>query len=521
MKSKQHILLLHPPGWSLNYGAPHIALPVIKEYLETAGIRCEIKDLNIELSSYYGVNIVEKDIFPFKDSFDEIKAYDLYFIKAKQLNEIAKQYDGEWKIKSGFNFNNCNLSSSINIREFSQYVSPASEFYSSQLLLDIKKDPPLIIGISITVPSQLLSAFEIIRILRKNMYKGFIVLGGNTITRLKDSLQKDWIFDLIDGIVFNQGEEALEILWKNILSKSSLESVPNLLWRKNGRYFYNGYRKLDKNKFSMPDFSGFPIGNYWGINYLPAISARGCYYGKCSFCAIPYAWGNNGFIGLDNPDKVVAYMINSQKKWGINRFSFVEETMHPASISNIANKLVKSGQPFLFEGYARFENIWKNNDFLKLLSKAGLRKVFIGMELISSEKRNLLNKNDNSEMILDFIKRFYDNNIKVHLFTMFGYPETSKKEAFDTIVFLLKNNKYIDTIDVSHFLYAKHTKVNGVIPVIEDENDWTLDFPIIPNNKNTLNTDEAQLLANALESIVIQEQPKWTHPIYRMLSTWM
>nr|MBC8296286.1 radical SAM protein [Pelagibacterales bacterium] len=448
------ILLLHPPGWSLNYGSPHIALPLIKSYLEKNAIQCTIKDLNIEYSIHMDIAIKEKNIVKFQKKFNSHKAYELYFNKLDTLNTIAKKNDGIFSIKSGFNFNNCSLSSSADIKKFSKKTSPFTKFYQSNLIPFVKKMEPSIIGISATVPSQLLSSFEIFRILRKDGYDGLLVLGGNTVTRLYNSLYQQWIFKIIDAIILNQGEEALEKLWHSIQSKRDFENIPNLMWRGNDKIHYIGYKKLNQNNFSMPNFIGYPIGEYWGINYLPAISARGCYYGKCSFCSIPYSWGNNGFIGYDNPLSVINFMKDSSQHWGINKFSFVEETMSPKILTEVSKQIIKNKLRFKFEGYLRLEKTFLDIKILQLIAEAGLKKAFVGIELISSKNRSNFNKNDNGHLIIEYLKKFYDNNIKVHLFVMIGFPGTTKDDAYETVNFLLKYEKYIDAVDISHFLYS-------------------------------------------------------------------
>ena len=103
---------------------------------------------------------------------------------------------------------------------------------------------------------------------------------------------------------------------------------------------------------------------------------------------------------------------------------------------------------------------------------------------------------------------------------MVGFPGTTEFDAYETIGFLLKNEKYIDTIDVSNFMYAKHTYVDNVSPLMASKNDWALDYKIRTSNDSDLDSDEARILSNGLESLIIKEKPKWTHPIYRMYSTW-
>lgn len=517
------ILLLHPPGWSLNYGSPHLGLPLLQGYLKQRNIPCKIRDLNIESAMYYDLKISSKQINSFiNNGFDEEKADALYFSIVDKLKDIGNHFNGNWKVKSGFNFFNCNLSNSEDIRKFSKSKSPFTEFYLKELIPSIIKDSPFMIGFSVSVPSQLLSTFEIIRLIKNAGYKGKIIIGGNTTTRILNEIQKEWVFNLVDFIIGNQGEESLELLW-NSLSQGQTEfyNIPNLIWQNpEGEFVRNKYKKLAKNNFSMPDFTGYPIGNYWGINYLPIIGARGCYYGKCSFCPIPFAWGNNGFVGFDKVENITTFLESAIEQYNNRNFSFVEEAMNPKILYNLSKSIISQKIDITFEGYVRLDKTWKDPKYLSAFQKAGLKKVFVGMELITSDSREVMNKSDDIGSILEYLQLFKKYGIKVHLFTMFGFPGTTVNDAISTIEYVLKNSAYIETIDVSNFVYAKHTIVNGITPIIEKENDWALDYEYKNNLKTNLSCNESKTLANYLESIVISEQPKWVNPIYRMYSTW-
>lgn len=519
----REVILLNPPGWSLNYGSPHLGLPLIQGYLADKGIPCSIRDLNIESSQYYGITISSKTILGFShNDFDVVAADNIYYSIVNQLKCIGEEFNGCWRIKSGFNFHGCDLSKSDDVREFSHHKSPFTNFYNEVVIPYIKKKSPLMIGFSVTVPSQILSAFELIRILRSTGYAGVIILGGNIPTRLKNEFKINWIFDLIDCLVTTQGEESIELLWKNILNgASNFEKIPNLLWRnKKGDYVSNPNRKLNINNFSTPDFTGYPVGEYWGINYLPILGARGCYYGKCVFCSIPFAWGNNGFVGFDDVGKVADFLTQASKKHSINNYSFVEEAMHAKQLAKLSKTIIENGNNIRFEGYVRLDKTWSDSKYLSVFQKAGLKKVFVGMELINFGSRTTMNKKDNIGDILGYLKRFNDHGIKVHLFSMFGYPGTTVNDAMETIDFILKHKKLIDTVDISHFVYAKHTKVNSVTPIITRVRDWALEYDYKTVDKKDLTSTQSKMLANSLESLIIQEQPQWLSPVYRMYSTW-
>ncbi|HAB51142.1 MAG TPA: hypothetical protein DCE80_03035 [Ignavibacteriales bacterium] len=513
------ILLLFPPGWIYTTGGPNLALPLLKGFLEVKGIETYLIDLNIGLSNYFNLKISDDEIanaceIPSLENLNKP-----YYISQEQMSGIAKPFNAIWDIQLGFHYEGCSFSSSDDIKRFSELSSPFDNFYEEKLLASVEKLNPSIIGISGCAPAQLLSTFQIIRLLRRKGYSGKIILGGNLITRLEKSFIKDWVFELIDGAVLFQGEVTLTSIYFALQEGRELDSVPNLIWKRNGKIVENKIEYLTPKDFGRPMYENLSFNSYWGINYIPVLGSRGCYYGKCTFCAIPYAYGNNGFLGNDNPISVYDDMVSGYELTGINKYKFMEEALHPAILKKLSDKILSENFDCEFEGYARFDNFWKDENFLKRVAKAGLRKVYLGLELITSGKRGLLNKSD-SDITLEMLKKFSDAGIKTHIFTLFGYPGTGIDEAIKTIEFVLKHQHLIDTLDIFPFYYAKHTTVPFVIPIIDSAKDWAIEYDYNPMMEGVLRNEEVTILCERLEDVIWNERPEWLHPLYRMCSPW-
>lgn len=510
---------MFPPCWIYTTGGPNFALPLLKGYLEAQGIETHLLDLNIGLSDYFDLKISADKIvnaceIPSLENLNEP-----YYFSQDRMSEVAKPFNANWDIQLGFNYEGCSFSSSEDIKKFSKLNSPFDDFYKLHLLDSISRLNPSVIGISVCVPAQILPTFQIVRFLRKNGYSGKIVLGGNLITRLGDSLIKDWVFELIDGAIVFQGEIALASLYFALQEGKNLDDVPNLIWKRNGEIIKNKVEYLTPKNFGRPSYRDLPFDSYWGINYIPVLGSRGCYYGKCTFCSIPYAYGNNGFLGNDNPLAVYDDMISGYEIAGINRYKFMEEALHPAVLKKLSNKIISENFVCEFEGYARLDNFWQDENFLKRVSEAGLRKVYLGLELITSDNRGLLNKSD-SDKAIEMLKKFSNAGIKTHIFTLFGYPGTGVDEAINTIEFTLNNKELIDTLDIFPFYYAKHTTIPFVEILDEKENDWTMEYKYKPTLEDVLTMEQTTELCNQLENIIWNEMPQWLHPIYRLYSPW-
>lgn len=185
----------------------------------------------------------------------------------------------------------------------------------------------------------------------------------------------------------------------------------------------------------------------------------------------------------------------------------------------MADIILTDDLDFSFEAYLRLESAWVKPKILKDSAAAGLKKVYLGLELIPSDERDLLTKSDNADP-LTLLKSLRDVGIKAHVFCMFGFPGTGIKEAFETVEFCLKHHDLIDTLDIFPFYYARHTKVEGVSIVDEDHTSWRVEHNYIPASASTLPIEDVTVLAEQLGQLVWSEYPKWFHPLYRMYSPW-
>jgi anaerobic magnesium-protoporphyrin IX monomethyl ester cyclase len=512
------VLLIFPPGWSLDVGGPYLALPLLRSFLEKRGVPVESLDLNLGLASTSGVTLSEADVkascsTPTLNSLNEP-----FFERQKSLASLAGI--GVWDIREGFRAEGLNTASSEVVRCFVEETAPFAFLFSKHALPRVREINPSIIGISITVPGQLVPSLELCRLLRSNGYRGLIVLGGNLVTRLGKDICKKWIFDLVDGIALFQGEYAIYDLWTMLGHRGSMKGVRNMIWRQGCVIVSNAAEVLAKEDFLGPDFEGLEPSQYWGTSYLPMIASRGCYYGRCTFCAIPYAWGKGGFLGSAEPAAVVNHMAALAERWQIRRFKFVDEALHPGLLAEMSHRILEASLSFEFEGYARLERAWLMPRLIENLAKAGLKKLYFGLELTASENRARLGKNDASTHTLEILRLLNDYGIKSHLFCMVGFPGTGVKEAFDTLDFVLEHKNLIDTLDLFPFEYARHTRVDGIEVVQDKEDDWAINYAYRGQMPGVLSTDEVKILANEMEELLWRERPIWLHPIYRLYSPW-
>jgi len=513
-----HALFVQPPGWDPTIGGPYLAGPLLSGFLKDNGFRAETIDLNIKVANHFNDKITEDEAVaacktPSHESMNQV-----YFRRQDKLSAIAENWDGHWDLKYGFQFNDVDQTDPHSVLQAAKREAPYSELVNTILAEKIKFHNPSVIGISITVPTQLVPAFHIASLIKSNHSDIIILLGGNLPTRLMEEMKLEAVFDFVDGYVGFGGELAvLEVLQK-LDDECDWKSASNMVAMHNGEIIQTQYKHPGKSDFSMPIFNGINLSEYWGCRYLPAVMSRGCYYGKCSFCAIPFSWGPDGFLGNDEPRKIVDYLLEQSNKTGIRRWKFIEEALHPGMVRKLSNILLDRDEKIEWEGYARLDSPWVSNGLLPLAAKAGLKKLYVGLELIPSAGRDLLNKKDSLDPLM-FLKSCAKEGIKVHVFTMVGPPGSSHTESVETLRFALDNGSLIDTLDSAVFEYAKHTQMEGVERVFK-QGSWELSSAFVPLKASIMTMDECEKLGEAIESKLWTLQSKWLHPIYRMVSPW-
>ncbi len=261
------IKLIFPPGWSFVTGSPHLALPLLKSFLESNGIQTSTIDLNWEIINSSRINI--SDISAKKacenPTLDNLNS--LYFAAEEKLGEIAVDFSGHWNAQLGFEYNDYSYNSSEQVFQSSDIESPFTNYFKNEFIPTITEAPPNIIAFSIASVTQLIPTFQLCKLLRGAGFNGIIVLGGNTVSRLANEMAIDEVFNLINCLVVYQGEIPLLELCKAIKQGLSFEAVPQLIWRDDlgNIKFNNNIAELDLDSVQAPDLSGLPVGNIGGL----------------------------------------------------------------------------------------------------------------------------------------------------------------------------------------------------------------------------------------------------------------
>lgn len=331
-------------------------------------------------------------------------------------------------------------------------------YYKQGLLEEIGKVNPGLVGISINCNTQLVGGLTLARQI-KEMYPHIHVnIGGNAFTRLLDVVEKrPEIFDkFVDSIIHGEGENSILALAQAVENKTDLSEVPGLAFKKDGKAVITAIKPPESlDKLPPPDFTGIDLTQYLsGDPIFPVQSSRGCYWRKCSFCDHDYGTK----YSIKTPTRMVEEIKELVDKFGAKYFYFVDESISPNYMKNLATKIIENNLDIAWYTCARAEEGF-TDEICELAAKSGLKLVLWGLESGSERVLELINKGITKESYIKALTNTNKNGIWNHAFVFFGFPSENIFEAMETINMLVDNKNIINSYGMGPFALGKYSPI--------------------------------------------------------------
>lgn len=385
------------------------------------------------------------------------------------------------------------------------------DFVRERVLVDLERDQPDLVGISILNRQQVIPGLTLARRLRDAGHR--VVLGGTVYAKFHQALlDRPRFFETFcDAVVPYEGETALVAIAEAIANgrpATDLGRLPNTLALDHaGRVTAGPVHVEDVRSLPTPDFTGLPLDDYLNaVPVLPILTGKGCYFNRCKFCDIPYI--NRISVKpyrVRDPEQVAADVATLHDRHGARHFEITDETLSPKLLLRLGEALdtTCSFEP-RFVGYARFEPGF-TRDVCERIHAMGMRKLFFGLE---SGNQAMLDHMDKGIRVTDaheVLTNCAEAGIAVHVFSIVGFPEETESQARDTLQFLLDARPALDhprnTFDVHPFgldlrtEYGDHPDRFGI--TFDGDPTQGTDFPITLRgwrNSRGLSADEAAAL---------------------------
>ena len=385
-------------------------------------------------------------------------------------------------------------------------------FLTSHVLPSLTAARPTVIGVTIASANQLIPTIELLLAVRAAFPETYVVLGGNVVTRLRTQSSFRVLESLTDQIVLFQGERTFARILETI-DRVGVAGARAALAR------VDGDEAIPCRLWPVPSFKGLDLTRGIGPTVLPYVSTRGCYWGKCRFCAISAGWSSTGYGGSAPATQVATQLGQIVAETGVSRLKFVDEALPASKVRLLCTELGASGANLEWEAYARLEKVWEDPALLADARAAGLRKLYFGLEQVPSATRGLLGKGDSGDP-LRILLACRQAEIMVHLFCMVGFPGTSREDAKATVTFLRENESLVDTADLVGFRLDRGTVVQGVRALPAGNADWLMSLPYEPAAEGVLSSQEVTELETECQELLWQATPRLLHPLYRVVGPW-
>lgn len=302
--------------------------------------------------------------------------------------------------------------------------------------------------------------------------------------------------ECIDFAIWGEGEVALKQLCDFIAEQKEEYpiKVQSLVFRDKERHIVYNKHKVEYSELVIPDFSDFFKFNKIKKNsiHIPIERSRGCSWKGCKFCYL-----NEGYKFREKSNsQLLATLDDAISRHNIRNFDFHDNDLLGSDLVKtdlLLDKLINYRKRHKVDFYSAEINS-KNTNFstIKKLSKAGIKAVQIGIEALTDQKLISIGKQStfiNHIFAIKLCTKFDISVLGSNI--IMGFPEDSISDV----------RKHIDNLHYLRFYFSEHFSLLPIMLAIKctsryykectstDTNRWHsdilpfIDDPTIVDNK--------------------------------------
>jgi len=329
----------------------------------------------------------------------------------------------------------------------------AEEKSYRQWLSDLARNDPDVVMIETKTPV-VEKHWRVIEDTKEVCPEAKVVLVGDHVTALpQESMENSKVDYVLTGGDY-------DFLFLNLVEylegKGKLKH--GVWYRENGRVKNTGSFRLDHDLDDLP-FVDRDLTKWWlysekngDYKLTPGtyvMVGRDCWWrrnGGCAFCSWATLYPSWRVRKVELLVDEVGVLI---EKYGVREI-FDDTGTFPVGrwLRKFCDLMIERGynEKVLFSCNMRFGAL-KSEDY-RLMKKAGFRMLLFGLESASQRILDELNKGLTVEEIVDSCRKAKEAGLTVHITIMFGYPNASKEEEFQTyrLAKRLMDDGYADTL---------------------------------------------------------------------------
>ncbi|MCS5582936.1 MAG: radical SAM protein, partial [Pseudomonadales bacterium] len=375
----------------------------------------------------------------------------------------------------------------------------------------MERERPAMVGISVVQQKQLIATFTFCKMIKEEFPATHITLGGNIITRIRDTLpEMKGLWEWFDSAVVYEGESAYLQLTEAVKSGGDFAKLPNLIYKDESGICVNKEVCAETlSELPPPDFDGLPLEKYFVPHLiLPYLATRGCYYGRCTFC--DHFQGYVEGFRTKQVDQIVEEIKFLKDKHGTRYFHFTDESYPPALFQKLSRKLIDDKLDIAWTTHMRFEESLLEEKVWQDVAESGCKYLHFGYESGNQRVLKLMDKSTKLDAIETNLRMSSEAGIWNHLMGFFGFPGETNEEADDSKAFVEKNSAHIHSLGFMTFVLGKYSPVAfepekyGVSYYKNPEWDLALDYYF--TTKDGLSIQQA---LDVFDEFELKHNTKW------------
>jgi len=375
----------------------------------------------------------------------------------------------------------------------------------------MERERPEMVGISVVQQKQLIATFTFCKMIKEEFPATHITLGGNIITRIRDTLPEiEGLWEWFDTAVVYEGESAYLQLTEAVESGGDFSKLPNLIYKdESGIHVNTEVCAETLSELPPPDFDGLPLEKYFVPHLiLPYLATRGCYYGRCTFC--DHFQGYVEGFRTKQVDQIVEEIKFLKDKHGTRYFHFTDESYPPALFQKLSRKLIDDKLDIAWTTHMRFEESLLEEKVWQDVAESGCKYLHFGYESGNQRVLKLMDKSTKLDAIETNLRMSSEAGIWNHLMGFFGFPGETSEEADDSKAFVEKNSAHIHSLGFMTFVLGKYSPVAfepekyGVSYYKNPEWDLALDYYF--TTKDGLSIQQA---LDVFDEFELKHNTKW------------
>ncbi len=308
---------------------------------------------------------------------------------------------------------------------------------TNEILKIIELEKPNFIGINIFSVN-----FELVKeIIEQTKINTSFIVGGKITKFIYDDIINMNTMNSINVVIGEGDLITTDIVKKNLKENPILCQYNRVVYEVSEKSIYFP-KNISDLKLDRRIFEDRTILNKYNKKEQPIITSRECLY-NCAFCGGARSLNKNIPVRERNEISIIEELMDIQDIIPDTESIRVLDDLFLKNRKSI-EKAISIFKKFNFEwrGMAHVKSLQNSEDLFQMLKESGCRELEIGIESGNEKIRNIIHKEGTVKEVYDIITKILDAGINVKGYVMYGFPNETPEQCYDTYMLVKKIHEY-------------------------------------------------------------------------------